>query len=73
MKTLYWGYIDIFNKIHVKRYTDDRRIRNAQDSGTTTGIFDPFFANSIAEAMTMCLEKYREVLHFDKQVKEKKQ
>jgi len=57
---LWWGYVDYNEKIHVKRYRDDRAIRNAQDSGTTIGIFDPFFAPDIERATHMILEKWRE-------------
>jgi hypothetical protein len=57
---LYWGYVDYQEQIHVKRYTTDRAIRNAQDSGTTIGIFDPFEADNIEEATHMILEKWRE-------------
>lgn len=60
MKKLFWGYVDYDEKIHVKRYIDDRAIRNAQDSGTTIGIFDPFYAKDIEEATNMILEKWRE-------------
>lgn len=59
--TLYWAYIDINEKIHIKKYKNDRAIRNAQDSGTTIGIFDPFYAANIEEAAHMILEKYREI------------
>ena len=57
---LFWGYVDYEEKIHVKRYKNDRAIRNAQDSGTTIGIFDPFYAANIEEATHMILEKWRE-------------
>jgi hypothetical protein len=57
---LYWGFVDYNEKIHIKRYTNDRAIRNAQDSGTTIGIFDPFYARNIEEASHMILEKWRE-------------
>lgn len=57
---LFWGYVDYEEKIHVKRYVNDRSIRNAQDSGTTIGIFDPFYAANIEEATHMILEKWRE-------------
>lgn len=60
---LYWGYVDLHEKIHIKRYRDDRHIRNAQDSGTTIGIFDPFEAENLEKAATMILEKYREIRH----------
>lgn len=56
---IYWGYVDYNEKIHVKRYRDDLSIRNAQDSGTTIGIFDPFYARNIEEAAELILEKWR--------------
>lgn len=57
---LYWAYIDYEEKIHVKLYKNDRAIRNAQDSGTTIGIFDPFYAENIEIATHMILDKWRE-------------
>jgi hypothetical protein len=57
---LWWGYVDLYEQIHVKRYRGDRAIRNAQDSGTTIGIFDPFPARNIEEATHLILEKWRE-------------
>lgn len=63
---LYWGYVDYDDKIHVKRFINDRAIRNAQDSGTTLGIFDPFYAANIEEATHMILQKYREERAFMK-------
>ncbi len=58
---LFWGYVDYNEKLHIKRYKTDRAIRNAQDSGTTIGIFDPFPAPNIEEAAHIILQKYREV------------
>lgn len=57
---LWWAYVDYNEQIHVKRYTNDRAIRNAQDSGTTIGIFDPFYARNIEEATHAILDKWRE-------------
>lgn len=66
MKKLFWGYVDYNEKIHIKLYKDDKAIRNAQDSGTTIGIFDPFYAKNIEIAAHMILDKYREVKFFEK-------
>ena len=60
LKPLWWGFIDYQEKIHVKRYTTDRAIRNAEESGTTIGIFEPFSAKNIEEAAHIILEKWRE-------------
>lgn len=57
---LFWGYVDYNEKIHVKRFKNDRAIRNAQDSGTTIAIADPFYAANIEEATHAILEKWRE-------------
>lgn len=57
---LYWGYVDYNEKVHVKCYTTERAIRNAQDSGTTIGIFDPFAAKNIRVAAHIILNKWRE-------------
>jgi len=65
-KQLYWGYVDYDEKIHVKLYKGDGGIRNAQDSGTTIGIFDPFYALNIEEATHAILEKWREQCAFMK-------
>jgi len=67
-KKLFWAYVDYNEKIHIKKYVDDRAIRNAQDSGTTIGIFDPFYAKNIKHAAEIILEKYREVRHTVKPV-----
>lgn len=64
---LWWGYVSYDEKIHVKRYKDDRAIRNAQDSGTTIAIVDPFEAMNIEEATHMILEKWREERVFMKE------
>ena len=65
--SLFWGFVDYNEKIHVKRLTTDRAIRNAQDSGTTLAIIDPFYAADIKEALEMILEKWREDrIHFKK-------
>lgn len=67
MKKLYWGYVDLHEKIHVKRYVSDRAIRNAQDSGTSIAIADPFYAKNIEEAAHILIEKWRmQRLHFKK-------
>jgi len=67
MKTLYWGYIDYEEKIHVKLYRDDRAIRNAQDSGTTIAIIDPFYAPNIESATDLIITKWREKRVFFKE------
>jgi len=67
--TLYWGYVDYDEKIHVKRFTHDRAIRNAQDSGTTIAIAEPFYSENIETATHAILEKWREDrLHMKKEV-----
>lgn len=65
---IWWGYVDYEEKIHVKRYRDDRAIRNAQDSGTTIGIFEPFHAANIEVATHMILDKWREQRFIDKRI-----
>lgn len=66
---LYWGYVDYDEKIHIKLYWDDRSIQNAQDSGTTIGIFEPFYAENVEEAADMILTKWREErVHMKKEV-----
>lgn len=61
---LFWGYVDYDEKIHIKRYKNDKAIQRAQDSGTTIGIFDPFYARSLEEASHKILEKWRETRVF---------
>ncbi len=58
---LYWGYLDDQGIIHVKRYTTDRAIRNAEQMPYVKGIFDPFEAFSIEEARQKILIKYQEI------------
>ena len=65
-KKLFWGYVDYNQKVHIKRYKNDRAIRNAEESGTTIGIFDPFYADNIVEASHMILNKWREQNYFVK-------
>jgi len=65
---IFWGYIDYDEKIHVKKYTNDRAIRNAQDSGTTIGIFDPFTARNIEEATHKILNAYRDEKYYEKKI-----
>ncbi len=59
-KQLYWGYVDYDEKVHIKKYKGDAAIRNAQDSGTTIAICDPFYANNIEQAANILLDKWRE-------------
>lgn len=59
-ENLYWGYVDYEEKIHIKRYKSDTAIRNAEDSGTTIAICDPFYAKSVEEAAFIIVEKWRE-------------
>lgn len=61
-KQLYWGYLDIYGKVHVKRYTTDRAIENAESFPLTTGIFDPFYAKSLEEAKSMIMVHYAELI-----------
>lgn len=63
---VFWGWLDYNEKIHVKRYTTDKAIQLAQDSGTTIGIFDPFIAKSIEDATHKILNAYRESKFFEK-------
>jgi hypothetical protein len=55
---LFWGYIDIWDKVHVKRYRTDRAIANAERSVMTKGIFDPFYAKDLVEAKMKIMERY---------------
>lgn len=59
MKALFWGYVDYDEKIHVKLYKNEIAIRNAQDSGTTIAIVDPFLAESFQDAEEKIVEKWR--------------
>ena len=56
----YWGYLDIDGVIHVKRYVNDRAIENAERSGFTQGIFEPFQAQTLEIAKQMCYEQMHE-------------
>lgn len=67
-KKLWWAYIDYQEKIHIKRYKSDRAIRNAEESGTTVGIFEPFEAENIEIAAHMILDKWREQRFIDKRI-----
>lgn len=66
---LWWGYVDYNEQLHCKAYTTDRAIRNAEDSGTTIGIFEPFYAENIDQALEMIIEKWREArVHMKKDI-----
>jgi len=57
---LFWAYLDDEGRIHVKYYTDDRVIRNYEQMPFVKGIFDPFYAYSMAEARMKVLARYQE-------------
>jgi hypothetical protein len=61
LKLLFWGYLDDQGKITVKRYTDDRTIRNFEQMPWVKGIFDPFYCKDIWEARLMMEMKYKEL------------
>jgi len=63
---LWWAFVDLDEKIHIKRYTTDRAVRNAQDSGTTLAICEPFQARNITDASYIILQKWREQRFFIK-------
>jgi hypothetical protein len=54
----WWGYLDINDIVHVKRYTTDRAIENAEKSPLTKGIFDLFTANNYKEAKLKMMNCY---------------
>lgn len=58
--TWFWGYVDTSEKIYIKRYKNDREIRNYEQMPFTIGIFDPFKAKNIEEAALMLTQKWRE-------------
>lgn len=61
MKPIWWGYLDDKNIIHVKRYTTDRAIANAEAMPFVKGIFDPFTARDYNDARRKIMNKYYEV------------
>jgi hypothetical protein len=65
-KRIYWGYIDVYDKVHVKLYRDDRQIENAEAFPLTKGIFDPFTAKNLAEAKLKIMNKYAEEILSDR-------
>lgn len=62
-RSLFWGYIDNENKIHIKKYVDDRTIENYERLPFVTGIFDPFYADNITDAANQILDCYRQTLN----------
>jgi hypothetical protein len=56
----YWGYVDVEEKIHIKRYTNDRVIRNYEQMPFTLGIVEPFKAKNIEEAAHLVVQRWRE-------------
>ncbi len=61
--TLFWGYIDLDGKIEVKKYINDRIIRNFEALPFVQGIFDPFYAADIWAARQMILARYQQELN----------
>ena len=59
IKNLFWGYVDDEGVVHVKRYTDDRTIRNYEQMPFCKGIFDPYEARDFAHAKLLAFAKYR--------------
>lgn len=59
-KQLFWGWIDVYDKVHVKRYTTDRAIENAEKAPLTRGIFGPFYAKDMVEAKKLVMNTYVE-------------
>lgn len=57
---IYWGYIDIYEKLYIKRYRDDRAIENAEKFPLTKIIIDPFTAKSMHHARQKIMSKYVE-------------
>ena len=63
MKHIFWGYIDDQQKIHLKKYTNDRQIENYERMPFVKGIFEPFYAESSEQAMTKILQRFRKEIH----------
>lgn len=60
---LFWGYVDDMGKIEVKKYINDRIIRNYESMPFVKGIFDPFRARDIWQARQMILARYQQELN----------
>jgi hypothetical protein len=60
---LFWGYLDDQGKIHVHRYTNDRKIANIEALPWVKGIFDPFEAYDLKHARELVEERYRKELN----------
>ena len=58
--TWFWGFVDTEEKIHIKRYVDDRTIRNYEQMPFTLGIVEPFKAENIEEAALLVVQRWRE-------------
>jgi len=55
---VYWGWIDNKDQIHVKPFYMIEPISRKEKELTTKGIFEPFAAGCIEEAMEMAIIKY---------------
>jgi hypothetical protein len=60
---IFWAYLDEDGKVHVKKYVNDRIIRNYESMPFVKGIFDPFRARDMHEARIMVYARYIQELH----------
>lgn len=70
---VWWGWLDVRQQITVRRYVSRQQIELKEKELTTRGIFDPFPASCVEEAMEICLSRYRLQLDEDAKQKEMKQ
>ena len=60
---LFWAYLDDQGKVYVKRYVNDRIIRNFESMPYVKGIFDPFYARDMHEARIKVYARYIQELN----------
>lgn len=67
---VWWGWLNDKQQITVKRFVSREQVQARENHRDTRGIFDPFPASCVEEAMEICLSRYRMQLEEDNKLKE---
>lgn len=62
---VWWGWVTDKEQITVRRFVNKEQISVKETEKTTRGIFEPFAASCVEEAMEICLSRYRMQLEED--------
>lgn len=55
----WWGYLHINGKVQVKRYWDERDLKDARESPFVKELIEPFSANDRADALEKIINKIK--------------